>query len=41
MRVFKNLGWFFKLEKKSYIIGLFMLVLVALMELVPPQVSAG
>ena len=38
MRVFKNLGWFFKLEKKSYIIGLFMLVLVALMELVPPQV---
>lgn len=38
MRVFKNLGWFFKLEKKSYIIGLLMLVLVALMELVPPQV---
>src|SRR5699024_8612 len=38
MRVFKNLGWIFKLEKKSYIIGLFMLVLVALMELVPPQV---
>ncbi|WP_213810225.1 ABC transporter ATP-binding protein [Jeotgalicoccus sp. WY2] len=38
MRVFKNLGWFFKLEKKSYIIGLVMLVLVALMELVPPQV---
>lgn len=38
MRVFKNLGWFFKLEKKSYISGLIMLMLVALMELVPPQI---
>lgn len=38
MRVFKNLGWFFKLEKKSYILGLLMLILVALMELIPPQV---
>ena len=38
MRVFKKLGWFFKLEKKSYLIGLLMLGLVALMELVPPQV---
>ena len=31
MRVFKKLGWFFKLEKKSYLIGLLMLGLVALM----------
>lgn len=38
MRVFKNLGWFFKLEKKSYFIGLVMLMFVAFMELVPPQI---
>ncbi|WP_020008593.1 ABC transporter ATP-binding protein [Salinicoccus albus] len=38
MGVFKKLAWFFKKEWKSYILGVVMLILVALMELVPPQV---
>ena len=38
MAVFKKLWWFFKREKKSYIVGILMLVLVALLELVPPQI---
>lgn len=38
MSIFKKLGWFFKQEKKSYIIGVFSLMLVALVQLVPPKV---
>src|SRR5690625_1511018 len=38
MQVFRKLGWFFKREWKSYVMGIIMLILVALMELVPPQV---
>lgn len=38
MKVFKKLWWFFKQEKNSYIFGIFMLILVALMELIPPQI---
>lgn len=38
MSIFKKLGWFFKKEKKSYIIGVFSLVMVALVQLVPPKV---
>ncbi|MCA1320818.1 ATP-binding cassette domain-containing protein [Bacillus tianshenii] len=38
MSIFKDLWWFFKLEKKSYIPGVFMLALVALLELVPPRI---
>ena len=38
MKVFKDLGWFFRQEKNSYIYGIIMLILVALMELVPPQI---
>ncbi|MBO0466018.1 ATP-binding cassette domain-containing protein [Enterococcus plantarum] len=38
MSIFKKLGWFFKQEKKSYIIGVFSLVMVALVQLVPPKV---
>ncbi|MFB9861296.1 ABC transporter transmembrane domain-containing protein [Salinicoccus siamensis] len=38
MKVFKKLGWFFKRERKNYTGGIIMLILVALMELVPPQV---
>jgi ATP-binding cassette subfamily B multidrug efflux pump len=38
MKVFKNLWWFFKEERLSYIFGIIMLILVALMELVPPQI---
>ncbi|EGO8092885.1 ABC transporter ATP-binding protein [Enterococcus faecalis] len=38
MSIFKKLGWFFKQEKKSYIIGGFSLMMVALVQLVPPKV---
>lgn len=34
--VLKNLGWFFKLEKKRYLIGLFFLIFCGLLELLPP-----
>ncbi|WP_339821799.1 ABC transporter transmembrane domain-containing protein [Paenibacillus sp. FSL R7-0216] len=35
--VLKNLGWFFKREKRRYIIGLFLLILVGVVELAPPR----
>lgn len=38
MSIFKKLGWFFKQEKKSYVIGVFSLMMVALVQLVPPKV---
>jgi ATP-binding cassette subfamily B multidrug efflux pump len=38
MRVFFQLGWFFKQEKKSYLLGVFLLLLVALLQLVPPKI---
>ncbi|MFJ8353022.1 ABC transporter transmembrane domain-containing protein [Bacillus paramycoides] len=38
MKVFLNLGWFFKQEKRAYIIGIIMLFGVALLELVAPKV---
>ncbi|MGX7417712.1 ABC transporter ATP-binding protein [Carnobacterium gallinarum] len=38
MSIFKKLGWFFKQEKKSYIIGVTFLILVALVQLIPPRV---
>lgn len=38
MSIFKKLGWFFKQEKKSYIIGIVSLIIVALVQLVPPKV---
>src|SRR5690625_2236018 len=38
MKVFKDLGWFFSREKSSYIFGVVMLIFVALMELIPPQI---
>ncbi|MGX7712240.1 ABC transporter ATP-binding protein [Enterococcus faecalis] len=38
MSIFKKLGWFFKQEKKSYIIGVFSLMMVALVQLVTPKV---
>ncbi|GGH18247.1 ABC transporter ATP-binding protein [Paenibacillus segetis] len=34
--VLKNLGWFFKREKKRYIIGLILLILAGVFELAPP-----
>jgi ATP-binding cassette, subfamily B, multidrug efflux pump len=38
MKVFLNLGWFFKQEKKSYITGILLLLIVALLQLLPPKV---
>ncbi len=36
MRLFRELMWFFRLEKKSYSMGIFVLLLVALINLFPP-----
>ncbi|PGS46829.1 ABC transporter transmembrane domain-containing protein [Bacillus sp. AFS041924] len=38
MSVFKDLFWFFKQEKRSYIWGISLLVIVAILELLPPKV---
>lgn len=38
MKVFAKLGWFIKQERKSYIVGIFILFIVALIDLLPPQI---
>ena len=38
MSIFKKLSWFFKQEKKTYVIGVAALIAVALVQLVPPKV---
>lgn len=38
MSIFRKLGWFFHQEKKHYLIGVFSLFAVALVQLVPPKV---
>lgn len=38
MKVFINLAWFFKQEKRAYITGIILLFGVALLELVAPKV---
>ncbi|MFC4710605.1 ABC transporter ATP-binding protein [Enterococcus eurekensis] len=38
MSIFRKLGWFFKEEKKHYIIGVLSLMVVAIVQLVPPKV---
>lgn len=38
MNVFLKLGWFFKLRKRQYVVGLFMLMIVAILQLIPPKV---
>jgi len=38
MKIFKDLGWFFKQEWKSYSMGIFLLFLIAILQLVPPRV---
>jgi ATP-binding cassette subfamily B protein len=38
MSIFRKLGWFFKQERKNYIIGVSSLIAVAIMQLVPPRV---
>ena len=41
MKIIKDLWWFFRLEKKRYIIGILALILVAILNLVPPKVMGG
>jgi ATP-binding cassette, subfamily B, multidrug efflux pump len=38
MKVFLDLMWFFKQEKKSYTIGIVLLLFVAFLQLVPPKI---
>ncbi len=38
MKVFLRLGWFFKERQKEYSIGVLMLILVAILQLVPPKI---
>lgn len=38
MKVFMDLKWFFKQEKRPYITGILLLILVAILELVPPKI---
>ncbi|WP_179395552.1 ABC transporter transmembrane domain-containing protein [Lacticaseibacillus absianus] len=38
MGIFKKLGWYFQQEKKRYGFGIFCLLLVALVNLIPPKV---
>lgn len=35
--VLKNLAWFFRLERKRYLIGVILLILVGIVELLPPR----
>lgn len=38
MKIFLELGWFFKQEKKAYITGVVLLLFVAVLQLVPPKI---
>lgn len=38
MGVYKKLGWFFKQEKKAYITGISFLILVSILQLLPPRI---
>ncbi|MFO1443695.1 ATP-binding cassette domain-containing protein [Bacillus sp. Bva_UNVM-123] len=38
MKVFLDLMWFFKQEKKAYLIGIVTLLFVALLQLIPPKI---
>lgn len=38
MKVFFELMWFFKQEKKAYVMGIFLLLFVAMLQLVPPKI---
>ena len=38
MSIFSKLGWFFKSEKKRYIIGILFLALTSIANLVPPLI---
>jgi ATP-binding cassette, subfamily B, multidrug efflux pump len=38
MKIFWDLMWFFKKEKKAYLTGIFLLLVVAVLELIPPKI---
>ncbi|MFF2752979.1 ABC transporter transmembrane domain-containing protein [Psychrobacillus sp. NPDC058041] len=38
MKVFLDLGWFFKERKKQYLVGILMLMFVAFLQLIPPKI---
>ncbi|WP_404331575.1 ABC transporter transmembrane domain-containing protein [Mesobacillus maritimus] len=38
MKAFLDLMWFFKAEKKAYLVGILMLLFVAFLQLIPPRV---
>ena len=38
MDIFKKLSWFFKKEKKRYVIGITLLAMTSLANLIPPRV---
>ncbi|SES12079.1 ABC transporter transmembrane domain-containing protein [Psychrobacillus sp. OK032] len=38
MKVFLDLGWFFKERKKQYLLGIVMLMFVAFLQLIPPKI---
>ncbi|HEY4553213.1 MAG TPA: ABC transporter transmembrane domain-containing protein, partial [Bacillaceae bacterium] len=38
MKIFLDLMWFFKQEKKAYITGIIILAIVALLQLIPPKI---
>lgn len=38
MSIFKDLWWFFKSEKKGYLSGIFILFIVALLNIIPPYI---
>ncbi|TCI80534.1 ATP-binding cassette domain-containing protein [Exiguobacterium sp. SH0S1] len=38
MRVFKQLAWFFRLEWRTYAVGIVLLTFVAALELIPPRI---
>lgn len=38
LKVFLQLGWFFKQEKKAYLSGILILLFVAVLQLIPPKV---
>lgn len=41
MSIIKNLWWFFKLEKRRYLIGIIALSLVAVLNLIPPKIMGN
>ncbi|WP_395387073.1 ABC transporter ATP-binding protein [Pediococcus parvulus] len=38
MSIFRKLGWFFKIEKWNYLIGIIFLLLVAVLNVIPPKI---